>query len=183
MKLFSFFLFVALFFPATAQSVIPDIVATPTSNQVLAWNGSDWVPESGGSSNTAYGYEALYYTTTGNASTALGLGATDVPYAPREKKRFILGLSVTPNSINSIYSAACWHLGIYHLCAYQRKHVQIQARYAPCCFGGKYYQTWIDTVIVGGFKGWGCLQILFDSTELPLRRREVADCIKQPIVE
>lgn len=52
--------------------------------------------------------------------------------------------SVTPASINSFYSAAGRYLDIYSLCAYQRKYVQIQARYDPCCFGGKYYQTWID---------------------------------------
>jgi hypothetical protein len=52
--------------------------------------------------------------------------------------------AVTPSSINDIYNAAGRYLDLYAMCSYQRKYIQIQARYDPCCFGGKYYQTWAD---------------------------------------
>lgn len=52
--------------------------------------------------------------------------------------------AVSPSIINSFYNESGGYLDIYTLCAYQRRYVQIQARYDPCCFGGKFYQTWID---------------------------------------
>ena len=52
--------------------------------------------------------------------------------------------AVSPSIINSFYNESGRYLDIYTLCAYQRRYVQIQAIYDPCCFGGKFYQTWID---------------------------------------
>lgn len=64
--------------------------------------------------------------------------------------------SVTPSFINIFYNESGRYLDLYTLCSYQRRYVQIQAQYDPCCYGGKYYQTWVDsikqtTAKVGGY--------------------------------
>jgi hypothetical protein len=52
--------------------------------------------------------------------------------------------AVSATAVNAFYNESGRYLDIYALCSYQRRYVQIQAKFDPCCFGGKYYQTWID---------------------------------------